>query len=81
MSPMTFTVRPLVAGDAAAARQLGFEAFGVPSTPPTEPARIDQPDAPGSAPSTATCSWGQVIDRAYDSWFGGVLVPTSGSRA
>ena len=40
---MTFDIRRLAAEDAEAARRLGFEAFGVPSTPPTEPARIDQP--------------------------------------
>lgn len=78
MSPMTFTVRPLVAGDAAAARQLGFEAFGVPSTPPTELARIDQPGRTWFGAFDGDVLVGQLIDRAYDSWFGGTLVPTSG---
>ena len=75
---MTFRVRRLAAEDAEAARRLGSEAFGVPTTPPTEPARVDQPGrtwfgAFGGAELMAT-----AIDRVYDSYFGGVAVPTSG---
>ena len=50
----------------------------MPSTPPTEPARIDQPGRTWFGAFDGNVLVGQVIDRAYDSWFGGVLVPTSG---
>ena len=75
---MTLVIRPLAEEDAEAARRLGFEAFGVPTTPPTEPARFDQ---------TGRASFGAFldeelvakgVDRSFDSYFGGVAVPTSG---
>ena len=81
MSHMSLTVRPLVADDAAAARQLSYEAFGVPSTAPTEPARIDQPGRTWFGGFDGNELVGQLIDRSYDSWFGGVPVPTSGIAA
>jgi predicted acetyltransferase len=78
MAAMTLSVRRLVADDAAAARQLGFEAFGIPSTPPTEPARIDQLGRTWFGAFDEDVLVAQLVDRAYDSWFGGVRVPTSG---
>lgn len=42
---MTVTVRQLTQDDAEASRTLGWEAFGVPSSPPEEPAKIDVPGA------------------------------------
>ena len=81
MSHMSLTVRPLVADDAAAARQLSYEAFGVPSTAPTESARIDQPGRTWFGGFDGNELVGQLIDRSYDSWFGGVPVPTSGIAA
>ena len=43
MPPDPLTVRPLEAADAEASRTLGFEAFGMPTSPPPEPATLDQP--------------------------------------
>ena len=56
----------------------GFEAFGVPSTPPTEPARIDQPGRTTFGAFLGDELVAKAIDRAYDSYFGGAAVPTSG---
>ena len=75
---MDFDVRPLAVDDAEAARQLSFEAFGVPPTPPTEPARIDQPGRSSFGAFRDGELVAKAIDRAYDSYFGGVAVPTAG---
>jgi predicted acetyltransferase len=73
------TVRRLTAGDAEQSRRLGFEAFGVPETPPTEPASVD---LPGSAWFGAFDEFGflaaRMLDREFESWFGGVPVSTCG---
>lgn len=74
----TLTVRPLGSDDAEASRQLGFEAFGMPSSPPTEPAALDQPGRTFHGAFTGDRLIGRLADRAYDSWFGGTTVPTSG---
>jgi predicted acetyltransferase len=71
-------VRPLAADDADAARQLSFEAFGVPPTPPTEPARIDEPGRTSFGSFHDGVLVAKAVDRAYDSYFGGVAVPTAG---
>ncbi len=71
-------MRRLAAEDAEAARRLGFEAFGVPTTPPTEPARVDQPGRTSFGAFLGDELVATAIDRAYDSYFGGVAVPTSG---
>ena len=75
---MSFTVRQLTAEDADAAWQLGFEAFGVPSPPPPGPAHLDQPGRTWFGAFAGEVLAARMIDRAYDSCFGGVLVPTSG---
>jgi len=75
------TVRPLTADDAPASQQLAYEAFGVPSSPPTEPARIDWPGRAYYGAFAGETLVGRLADRAYDSCFGGVLVPTSGIAA
>ena len=75
---MDLDVRPLAAEDAEAARQLSFEAFGVPPTPPTEPARIDQPGRSSFGAFRDGELAAKAVDRAYDSYFGGVAVPTAG---
>ncbi len=43
MARQEFEVRPLTAEDAEASRSLGFEAFGMPATAPSEPATLDLP--------------------------------------
>ena len=78
MPPDSLTVRPLDAADAEASRSLGFEAFGMPSSPPTEPASLDQPGRVYHGVFAGDRMVGRLADRAYDSWFGGVPVPTSG---
>ncbi len=72
------TVRPLTADDAEVSQQLGYEAFGVPSSPPTEPATIDRPGRFYLGAFDGETLVARLADRAYDSCFGGVLVPTSG---
>lgn len=78
MARAELQVRPLTAADADAARTLGFEAFGTPKTPPTEPATVD---APGRT------SWGGFVGdqlaarlsvRDYHSWIGGAELRTAG---
>jgi predicted acetyltransferase len=75
---MTWNVRPLVAGDAEQSRQLGFEAFGMPVVPPSQPAAIDQPGCCGFGAFDGQTLVARMIDREYDSYFGGVAVPTAG---
>lgn len=75
---MDFDVRPLAGDDAEAARQLSFEAFGAPPTVPTEPARIDLPGRTSFGGFRDGTLVAKAIDRAYDSYFGGVAVPTAG---
>jgi predicted acetyltransferase len=76
-SPLT--TRALGPQDAEAYRRTGWEAFGVPPDPVAAAAR--PPYAPGMR------AWGtfdgerlvaRIVDREYDSWFGGARVPTSG---
>lgn len=72
------TVRALVADDAEASRRLGFEAFGMPTSAPAEPAVLDQPGMVSHGVFAGDRLVGRLKDRAYDSWFGGVRVPTCG---
>jgi predicted acetyltransferase len=72
------TVRPLEPADAEASRRLGFEAFGMPSSPPTEPASLDLPGRTFHGVFSGDRLVGRLADRAYDSWFGGFPVPTCG---
>ena len=78
MPPDPLTVRPLEAADAEASRTLGFEAFGMPTSPPSEPATLDQPGRSFHGVFAGDRLVGRLADRAYDSWFGGVPVPTCG---
>ena len=72
-------MRRLGPDDAEVSRRLGWEAFGFPSPVPEEP---PVPDGPGQARFGAFDEGGalvaRMVDRAYDSCFGGALVPTSG---
>jgi predicted acetyltransferase len=78
MSAAGITVRRLDASHAEASRRLGFEAFGMPTTPPTEPAVPDQPGMITYGAFVGDRLIGRLKDRAYDSWFGGSTVPTTG---
>lgn len=75
---MTLTVRPLTAADAEAARQLGFEAFGMPSTPPAAPATVDEPGRVGFGAFEGHTLVGRMVDRDFDSYYGGESLPTAG---
>jgi predicted acetyltransferase len=75
---VTWTVRQLTADDAEQARRLGFEAFGVPATPPSEPPSVDQPGFTWFGAFDGDVLAARVVDREFESWFGGVRVPTSG---
>ena len=75
---MTPTTRRLTAEDAETARRLGWEAFGFPASPSTDPARVDQPGMTWFGSFEGDTLVARMVDRAYDSCFGGALVPTSG---
>ena len=75
---MSLTVRRLQPADAEGARRLGWEAFGVPTTPPTTPATLDKPGMTWFGAFDADVLVARMVDRVYDSCFGGALVPTSG---
>lgn len=80
---MTVTVRPLTSEDAEASRRLGWEAFGAPSTPPTEPASLagDGKAWYGAFVTGADGSerlGARMLDRFFESWFGGRRVATAG---
>jgi predicted acetyltransferase len=78
---VSFTVRRLTAeDDAEAVWQLGFEAFGIPSTR-SGPATLDLPGRIWFGAFAGGELVGRMIDRAYDSYFGGALVPTCGIAA
>ena len=77
---MTFSIRQLAAKDAEAAWQLGFEAFGVPNPRPG-PATVDLPGRTWFGAFVDDLLVGRMVDRAYDSYFGGALVPTCGIAA
>jgi predicted acetyltransferase len=78
MSRMTLSVRRLEANDAEAARRLGAEAFGEPSSPPTSPATIDEPGMVWYGAFEDDLLVARMADREYDAYFGGVPVPICG---
>jgi predicted acetyltransferase len=75
---MSLTVRRLQPPDAEVARRLGWEAFGVPSTPPSTPATLDKPGMTWFGAFDENTLVARMVDRDYHSCFGGALVPTSG---
>jgi predicted acetyltransferase len=75
---MTLSVRRLEPEDAESARRLGMEAFGIPDSPPTSPATIDQPGRIWYGAFEGDQLAGQLIDREYDAYFGGVPLPMCG---
>ncbi len=73
-----YDIRPLTEDDTDAAGTLGREAFGRPDDP-AEPYR--SPLAPGRHPFGAFDGGtlaARIVDREFDSWFGGVALPTAG---
>ncbi len=77
---MTLDVRRLGPDDAEPARQLGMEAFGVPSNPPTSPATIDQPGMNWYGAIEDDLLVARLVDREYDAYFGGMPVASGVSR-
>jgi predicted acetyltransferase len=75
---VTRSVRQLTAEDAVQARRLGFEAFGVPAAPPTDPPSVDQPGFTWFGAFDADVLAARVVDREFESWFGGACLPTCG---
>jgi predicted acetyltransferase len=75
---VNWTVRRLAAEDAGQARRLGFEAFGVPSTPPADPPSVDQPGFTWFGAFDSDVLAARIVDREFESWFGGVRLPTCG---
>lgn len=72
------SVRRLEANDSEAARRLGAEAFGEPSSPPTIPATIDEPGMVWYGAFEDDLLVARMVDREYEAYFGGVPVPTCG---
>jgi len=75
---VSWTVRKLTANDAQQVRQLGFEAFGVPDTPPTQPPSVDMPGWAWFGVFDSDLLAARMADREFDSWFSGVPLPTCG---
>ncbi|MCW2809718.1 MAG: putative acetyltransferase [Friedmanniella sp.] len=75
---VTTTVRRLGPQDAPAIRRLGEEAFGVPSTPATEPLTVVAADRTRFGAFDGDRLVAQSTDRHFDSWMGGRPIPTSG---
>lgn len=75
---MTTEIRRLAAEDAQTAQRLGFEAFGVPDAPPTEPARLDHPGRTSFGAFVDSELVAKAVDRTFDSYFGGASIPTAG---
>lgn len=78
MARVTWTVRRLSAEDAEASRQLGFEAFGVPANPSSEPVPISRPGRHTFGAFVGDTLAARLSDREFDSCFGGVTVATAG---
>jgi predicted acetyltransferase len=78
MERVTLTVRRLSNDDAEASRQLGFEAFGVPTSPPTDPATVSTPGRRSFGAFDGDTLAARMSDREYDSYFGGAVIPTAG---
>lgn len=78
MAVVTLTIRGLTTRDAEAARQLGFEAFGVPTSAPSGGASVDQPGMAWYGTFDGDTLAARMIDREYDSYYGGAAIPTCG---
>ncbi|WP_195908900.1 enhanced intracellular survival protein Eis [Microlunatus sp. Gsoil 973] len=74
---MDFEIRTPTQDEAERFWRLGHEAFGFPPTP-SEPGSIDRPGAIPVVAMDGETMAGRMVDRDYDCWFGGKLVPTSG---
>ncbi|QDP97857.1 GNAT family N-acetyltransferase [Microlunatus elymi] len=76
---MDLTIRkPSSPDEYEQSRRLAGEAFGMPAQPPSEPAGPDGPGATTFAAFDGSIMAARMIERDYQSWFGGRLVPTSG---
>ena len=78
LEPPQLTVRQLTENDATAARALGQEAFGVPTEPPAEPATVDRPGQVWFGAFHGETLVARMVDRSYDSYYGGAVLPTCG---
>src|ERR1700712_285578 len=78
MALMTLTVRPLTDDDPVPARQLGFEAFGMPDSPPTAEASITQPGRSWFGAFDGDTLAARMVDRDFDSYYGGGTLATAG---
>lgn len=74
---MNFEIRTATENEAEQFWRLGHEAFGFPTTP-SEPGSIERPGATSVVAMDGDVVAGMMVDRDFDSWFGGRLVPTSG---
>jgi predicted acetyltransferase len=75
---MTMTVRALGDDDADATVRLWQEAFGFPTTPSAEPASLESPGSHHYGVFDGPVLAAVMTEREFDSYYGGVAVPTSG---
>jgi predicted acetyltransferase len=81
---VTVTARLLTDDDAEVSRRLGWEAFGAPSAPPTEPPPPIAGEGKAWYGAFVTDDAGterlgaRMLDRFFESWFGGRRVATAG---
>jgi predicted acetyltransferase len=75
---VSWTVRKLTTNDAEPARRLGLEAFGVPSAPQAQPPSVDRPGWTWFGVFDSDLLAARMVDREFDSWFGGVPLATCG---
>lgn len=80
-SGVSLVVRALTDDDAAASRQLGFEAFGLPSPPPPEPATLDQTGRSWYGAFDGDTLAARLVIRDFDACYGGAVLPTAGVAA
>lgn len=78
MAAMRLSVRALIEEDAPAARQLGFEAFGMPESAPSDPARLSGSGMRWFGAFDQDTLAARMIDRDYSSYYGGAALPTCG---
>ena len=75
---MTWTVRELGEADVATAQRLGWEAFGAPAGEAPPPPPLHRPGRHWFGAFADERLAAQLIDREYESYFGGVAVSTAG---
>ena len=74
----SFTIRPLTDADAETAGRLGREAFGHPDDPAASFGPVLLPGRRTYGAFAGASLVAKVVDREFESWFGGSALPTAG---